>query len=215
MTSDELAQLRARARKLFRAGDDDDEIAALWMRECQRLDFLRAMAALNQYAMMDGGPTRRFIVGKFMRAYEAQPSPKRTVLVDHSAKARDAELREAKRLEEAASIREERERDRRTVLTANPLHVGEIIDDLVSWGAPRPTGQLQAWPMPWFMAVSDILLDRVRAAPTEAGYFAQVQDERGAWVDDPTEPLRPLPARDWWRLYGAAGLAARGLLAIG
>lgn len=215
MTSDELAQLRARARKLFRAGDDDDEIAALWMRECQRLEFTRAMAALNQYAMMDGGPSRRFIVGKFMRAYEAQPEPRKTVLVDRDRQQREFDLKAARDAAAFAAIREERERDRRTVLTANPLHVGEIVDQLVLWGAPRPPAQPETWPMPWHMAVADILLDRVRAAPTEGGYYEQVRDERGAWVDDPTKPLRPLPAREWWRVYGAAGLAARGVLAVG
>lgn len=215
MTSDELAQLRARARKLFRAGDDDDEIAALWMRECQRLEFARAMAALNQYAMMDGGPSRRFIVGKFMRAYEAQPEPRKTILVDRDKQQREFDLKAARDAAAFAAIREERERDRRTVLTANPLHVGEIVDQLVLWGAPRPPAQPETWPMPWFMAVADILLDRVRAAPTEGGYYEQVRDERGAWVDDQTKPLRPLPAREWWRAYGATGLAARGVLAVG
>ena len=215
MTQDELAQLRARAKTLFRGGDDDDEITRLWMREARNFDFERAMAALHQYAVMDGGPTRRFIPGKFMRAYEAQPSPKRTVLVDRSAQQREADLREARRISEAASIREEREADRRTVLTANPLVVGEIVDQLILWGAPRPPAQPETWPMPWYMAVADILLDRVRAAPTEAGYYEQVRDDRGQWVDDPTRPLRPLPAREWWRAYGAAGLAARGVLAVG
>lgn len=215
MTSDELAQLRARARKLFRAGDDDDEIAALWMRECQRLEFARAMAALNQYAMMDGGPSRRFIVGKFMRAYEAQPEPRKTILVDRDKQQREFDLKAARDAAAFAAIREERERDRRTVLTANPLEVGEIVDQLILWGAPRPPAQPESWPMPWHMAVADILLDRVRAAPTEGGYYEQVRDERGAWVDDPTKPLRPIPAREWWRAYGAAGLAARGVLAVG
>jgi len=215
MTQEELAQLRARAKTLFRGGDDDDEITRLWMREARTFDFERAMAALHQYAVMDGGPTRRFIPGKFMRAYEAQPSPKRTVLVDRSAQQRETDLREARRISEAASIREEREADRRTVLTANPLVVGDVVDQLIAWGAPRPPAQPETWPMPWYMAVADILLDRVRAAPTEAGYYEQVRDDRGQWVDDPTRPLRPLPAREWWRAYGAAGLAARGVLAVG
>lgn len=216
MTQDELAQLRARAKQLFRGGDDDDEITRLWMREARNFDFLRAMAALNQYAVMDGGPTRRFIPGKFMRAYEAQPAEKAAVvLVDREKHQRDFDLKAARDAAAFAAIREERERDRRAVLTANPLHVGEIVDQLVLWGAPRPPAQPETWPMPWHMAVADILLDRVRAAPTEGGYYEQVRDERGAWVDDPTKPLRPLPAREWWRAYGAAGLTARGVLAVG
>ena len=216
MTQDELAQLRARAKQLFRGGDDDDEITRLWMREARNFDFLRAMAALNQYAVMDGGPTRRFIPGKFMRAYEAQPAEKAAVvLVDREKHQRDFDLKAARDAAAFAAIREERERDRRAVLTANPLHVGEIVDQLVLWGAPRPPAQPETWPMPWYMAVADILHDRVRAAPTEAGYYEQVRNDRGEWTDDPTKPLNPLPARDWWKAYGAAGLAARGVLAIG
>ena len=216
MTQDELAQLRARAKQLFRGGDDDDEITRLWMREARNFDFLRAMAALNQYAVMDGGPTRRFIPGKFMRAYEAQPAEKAAVvLVDREKHQRDFDLKAARDAAAFAAIREERERDRRAVLTANPLHVGEIVDQLVVWGAPRPPAQPETWPMPWFMAVADILHDRVRAAPTEAGYYEQVRNDRGEWVDDPSRPLNPLPARDWWKAYGAAGLAARGVLAVG
>jgi hypothetical protein len=216
MTQDELAQLRARAKQLFRGGDDDDEITRLWMREARNFDFLRAMAALNQYAVMDGGPTRRFIPGKFMRAYEAQPAEKAAVvLVDREKHQRDHDLKAARDAAQFAAIREERERDRRAVLTANPLHVGEIVDQLVVWGAPRPPAQPETWPMPWYMAVADILHDRVRAAPTEAGYYEQVRNERGEWTDDPTKPLNPLPARDWWKAYGAAGLAARGVLAVG
>jgi len=215
MTQDELAQLRARARKLFRGGDDDDEIAALWMRECARLDFERAMIALNEYAVRDGGPNRRFICGKFLKHYEALPEPRQTVLVDRDKAAREAALREARQAEEIAAQREERDADRRTVLTANPLIVGEIVSELVGWGAPRPPAQPETWPMPWYLAVADLLLDRVRAAPTERGYFEQVQDDRGGWSEDPTKPLRPLPAREWWRVYGAAGLAARGVLTAG
>ena len=216
MTQDELAQLRARAKQLFRGGDDDDEITRLWMREARNFDFLRAMAALNQYAVMDGGPTRRFIPGKFMRAYEAQPAEKAAVvLVDREKHQRDFDLKAARDAAAFAAIREERERDRRAVLTANPLHVGEIVDQLVVWGAPRPPAQPETWPMPWFMAVADILHDRVRAAPTEAGYYEQVRNDRGEWTDDPTKPLNPLPARAWWEAYGAAGLAARGVLAVG
>ncbi len=216
MTQDELAQLRARAKQLFRGGDDDDEITRLWMREARNFDFLRAMAALNQYAVMDGGPTRRFIPGKFMRAYEAQPAEKAAVvLVDREKHQRDFDLKAARDAAAFAAIREERERDRRAVLTANPLHVGEIVDQLVLWGAPRPPAQPETWPMPWYMAVADILHDRVRAAPTEAGYYEQVRNDRGEWTDDPTKPLNPLPARDWWKAYGAAGLAARGVLAVG
>lgn len=216
MTQDELAQLRARAKQLFRGGDDDDEITRLWMREARNFEFLRAMAALNQYAVMDGGPTRRFIPGKFMRAYEAQPAGKAAVvLVDREKHQRDFDLKAARDAAAFAAIREERERDRRAVLTANPLHVGEIVDQLVAWGAPRPAAQPETWPMPWFMALADLLHDRVRAAPTEAGYYEQVRNDRGEWVDDLSRPLRPLPARDWWEAYGAAGLAARGVLAVG
>ena len=216
MTQDELAQLRARAKQLFRGGDDDDEITRLWMREARNFDFLRAMAALNQYAVMDGGPTRRFIPGKFMRAYEAQPAEKAAVvLVDRERHQRDFDLKAARDAAAFAAIREERERDRRAVLAANPLHVGEIVDQLVLWGAPRPPAQPETWPMPWYLAVADILHDRVRAAPTEAGYYEQVRNDRGEWVDDQTKPLRPLPARAWWEAYGAAGLAARGVLAVG
>jgi hypothetical protein len=215
MTQDELAQLRARVRKLFRGGDDDDEITALWMRECVKLDYDRAIIALNEYALRDGGPNRRFIVGKFLKAYESQPQPTRTVLVDRDKAAREAALREARQAEEIAAQREERESDRRTVLTANPLIVGEIVAELVGWGAPRPPAQPETWPMPWYLAVADLLLDRVRAAPTERGYYEQVRDDRGGWAEDHTKPLRPLPAREWWRVYGAPGLAARGVLTAG
>ena len=151
-----------------------------------------------------------------MRAYEAQPAEKAAVvLVDREKHQRDFDLKAARDAAQFAAIREERERDRRAVLTANPLHVGEIVDQLVLWGAPRPPAQPETWPMPWYMAVADILHDRVRAAPTEAGYYEQVRNDRGEWTDDPTKPLNPLPARDWWRDYGAAGLAARGVLAVG
>lgn len=206
MTSDELARLRARARALFRAGDDDDEITRLWMRECARLDFLRAMAALDQYAMMDGGPNRRFIVGKFLRAYEAQPEPRRVTLVDRDAKRREAELQVARRAEADYAVREEIDMDRRIVTEADPGLVSAVISELVSWGAPAPGSSAADLPRAWRMAVADILLDRVCAAPTEAGYYEQVRDDRGAWVDDPSRPLRPLPAREWWRTYGAAAL---------
>ena len=212
MTKDELIQLRARANALFRGGDDDPEIQTLFMQRCAGLDFLRAMAALNEYGLADGGPKRRFIPGKFLRFYDAQPEPRRVVLVDREKLAREAALKEAKRAEEWASIREERERDRRAVLTANPLEVGEIVDTLVGCGAPRPPAQPEQWPHPWFLAVADILGDRVRAAPTEGGYYEQVRDDRGEWRDDPTRPLRPMPARDWWKTYGVPGLAARGIL---
>jgi len=212
MTKDELIQLRARANALFRGGDDDPEIQTLFMQRCAGLDFLRAMAALNEYGLADGGPKRRFIPGKFLRFYDAQPEPRRVVLVDREKLAREAQLKEAKRAEEWAAIREERERDRRAVLTANLLEVGEIVDALVGWGAPRPPAQPEQWPHPWFLAVADILADRVRAAPTEGGYYEQVRDDRGEWRDDPTRPLRPMPARDWWKTYGVPGLAARGIL---
>ena len=214
MTKDELIQLRARANALFRGGDDDPEIQTLFMQRCQSLDFTRAMAAMNEYGLADGGPKRRFIPGKFLRFYDAQPEPRRVVLVDRDKAAREAQLKDARRAEEAAAQREERERDRRTVLTANPLEVGEIVDELVGWGAPRPPAQPEAWPMPWILAVADILLDRTRAAPTEGGYYEQVRDDRGEWQDDTSRPLRPLPAREWWRVYGAAGLAARGMMAV-
>jgi hypothetical protein len=212
MTKDELAQLRSRVNALFGAGDDDPEITRLWMAQCQGLDFARAMSALNQYAVNNGGKKSRFITGRFMRFYEAEPEPRRVVLVDREKLAREAQLKEARRAEEWASIREERERDRRAVLTANPLEVGEIVDALVVWGAPRPPAQPEQWPHPWFLAVADILGDRVRAAPTEGGYYEQVRDDRGEWRDDPTRPLRPMPARDWWKTYGVPGLAARGIL---
>jgi len=212
MTKDELAQLRSRVNALFGAGDDDAEITRLWMAQCQALDFTRAMSALNQYAVNNGGKKARFITGRFMRFYEAEPEPRRVVLVDREKAAREEMMKQARRAEEAASIREERESDRRTVLTANPLIVGEIVDELVGWGAPRPPAQPESWPMPWMLAVADLLLDRTRAAPTEGGYYEQVRDDHGAWVDDRSRPLRPMPAREWWRTYGVPGLAARGML---
>lgn len=219
MLREEIVQVRTRARALFKAGDfDHDEIMALWFRQMGSREYTieRANRALDKYALRHGGEKGRFIAGQFMRFLDAEPKDEpRVVLVDREKAQREHDLKSARDAEMIASIKAEREADRRTVLTANPLHVGEIVDDLVAWGAPRPTGQPESWPMPWYLAVADILLDRVRAAPTEAGYFAQVRDERGAWVDDPTKPLRPLPAREWWRHYGAAGLAARGLLAIG
>jgi hypothetical protein len=120
----------------------------------------------------------------------------------------------APRAAPAAAIREERDMIHRTVKHADPRRVAEIVEFLVSCGARRPAAQVENWPWLWTLAVADILLDRVRAAPTEAGYFAQVSDDRGAWVDDPTRPLRPLPPREWWAAYGVPGMAARGLAEV-
>lgn len=219
MERDQIAVVRTRARELFKGGDfDHDDLMSLWFRQMasREYQFERVMRALEKYALRHGGSNGKFIVGQFMRFVDAESKddPK-VVLVDREKHQRDFDLKAARDAAQFAAIREERERDRRAVLTANPLHVGEIVDQLVLWGAPRPPAQPETWPMPWYMAVADILLDRVRAAPTEAGYFEQVRNEAGAWVDDPSKPLRPLPAREWWRAYGAAGLAARGVLAVG
>jgi hypothetical protein len=215
MTKDELAQLRGRAAALFGKGDDDPEIARLWMAHCQGLDFTRAMSALNEYALNHGGRESRFITGRFMKFYEAQPEPRRVVLVDRQAKAKEAALKEAQRAERAHAIAEEREADRRLVMTSNPLLVGEIVDQLVGWGAPRPPSHPEHWPYPWIVAVSDLLRGGTRAAPTANGYYEQTRDENGQWVDDISRPLNPVPVTEFWCRWGAAGLAARGLLAAG
>lgn len=219
MERDQIAVVRTRAREFFKGGDfDHDDIMSLWFRQMasREYQFERVMRALEKYALRHGGTKGKFIVGQFMRFVDAESKDEpRVVMVDREKLQRDFDLKAARDAQQFASIREERERDRRTVLTANPLEVGEIVDMLVGWGAPRPPSQPETWPMPWFMAVADILLDRVRAAPTEGGYFEQVRNEARAWVDDPTKPMRPLPAREWWRAYGAAGLAARGVLAVG
>lgn len=214
MTKDELAALRGRVATLFGGGDDSPEVAQLWMRHCTNLDYTRALAALDEYALNHGGKASRFITGKFMRHYEAQPEPRRVVLVDREAKAREAALEEARRAERAHAIREEREADRRLVLTANPLVVGEIVDDLVSWGAPRPPSHPEHWPAAWVIAVSDLLRGGERAAPTPGGYYEQTRDDKGRWVDDLSRPLHPVPVRDFWQRWGAAGLAARGLAPV-
>lgn len=219
MERDQIAVVRTRARELFRGEDfDHAEIMQLWFRQLASREYTleRAMRALDKYALRHGGVKGRFIVGQFMRFLDAEPKDEpRTVLVDREKAQREFDLKAARDAERLAAIREERERDRRTVLTANPLEVGEIVDTLVAWGAPRPPAQPESWPMPWYLAVADILLDRVRAAPTEGGYYEQVRDHAGNWTDDTTKPLRPLPAREWWRVYGVAGLAARGVLAVG
>lgn len=214
MTKDELATLRGRMAALFGDGDDHAEIGAIWMRHAAQLDFLRAMSAMEEYALHDGGKKRRFIAGRFLKYYESQPEPRKVVLVDREAKAREAALEEARRAERAHAIREEREADRRLVLTANPLIVGEIVDDLVSWGAPRPPSHPDAWPAAWFIAVSDLLRGGTRAAPTANGYYEQTRDDKGQWVDDISRPLNPVPVRDFWQRWGAAGLAARGLAPV-
>lgn len=215
MTKDELALLRGRAAALFGKGDDDPEIARLWMAHCQGLDFSRAMSALNQYALNHGGKESRFITGRFMKFYEAEPEPRKVVLVDRTAKAREAALAEARRAERAHAIAEEREADRRLVMTANPLEVGEIVDQLVGWGAPRPPSHPEHWPSAWFVAVSDLLRGGTRAAPTPGGYYEQTRDEHGQWVDDLSRPLNPVSVAEFWQRWGAAGLSARGLLAAG
>jgi hypothetical protein len=215
MTKEELATLRGRMAALFGDGDDHAEIGAIWMRHAAQLDFIRAMAAMEQYALHDGGKKRRFIAGRFLKYYEAQPEPRKVVLVDRTAKAREAQLVEAKRAERAHAIAEEREADRRLVMTANPLLVGEIVDRLVGWGAPRPPSHPEHWPSPWFIAVSDLLRGGTRAAPTANGYYEQTRDEHGQWVDDLNRPLNPVPVGEFWQRWGAFGLAARGLLAAG
>ena len=121
MTRDELGALRSRINRLFGGGDDDGEIQSLFMAKAASLDYERALAAVNEYGMNDGGPKRRFIPGKFMRVYEAQPEPRRVVLVDREKAAREAALAEARRIEEAIRIREDRESNRRAVLTANQI----------------------------------------------------------------------------------------------
>ena len=219
MERDQIAVVRTRARELFKGGDfDHDDLMSLWFRQMasREYQFERVMRALEKYALRHGGSNGKFIVGQFMRFVDAESRDEpKVVLVDREKHQRDFDLKAARDAAAFAAIREERERDRRAVLTANPLHVGEIVDQLVVWGAPRPPAQPETWPMPWYMAVADILHDRVRAAPTEAGYYEQVRNDRGEWTDDPTKPLNPLPARDWWKAYGAAGLAARGVLAVG
>lgn len=215
MTKDEFTQLRARIVSLFRGGDDDEEIQRIFNRNCINLDFPRAWSALDEYALQDGGAKRRFIPGKFLRIYEAQPAPKRVVLVDREAQAREHQLAEARKVSALAAIREEREQIREDLRMASVDDVDAIIAQLVEWGAPRPAGDRATWPFPYAMAVSDLMRNRMRAAPTSAGYYEQVRDDRGQWVDDPTRPFRLLTARAWWQTYGVAGLVARGLAPVG
>lgn len=218
MEREQIVLVRTRARELFKGGDfDHDEIMHLWMRRMASREYTleRAMRALDQYAVRHGGSKGKFIVGQFMRFVDAESRDEpRTVLVDRAALRREAELKLARQAEQDAATAEAIEADRRVVTQADPAAVNQIINDLISWGAPPLRVAPSSLPRPWRMAVADILLDRIRAAPTEAGYYEQVRDDTGAWVDDPSRPLRPLPAREWWRLYGAAGLAARGVLGV-
>jgi len=218
MEREQIVLVRTRARELFKGGDfDHDEIMALWFRQMasREYQFNRVMRALEKYALRHGGSKGKFIVGQFMKFLDAESREEpRTVLVDRAALRREAELKLARQAEQDAATAEAIEADRRVVMQADPAAVNQIIHDLISWGAPPLRVAPSSLPRPWRMAVADILLDRIRAAPTEAGYYEQVRDDTGAWVDDPSRPLRPLPAREWWRLYGAAGLAARGVLGV-
>lgn len=213
MTKTELALWLSRCRELFPLGAENLEVWAAFTTRLTRCDSTRALQALEDYAIASSGPGRKFVPGIFQDHFARLPDVEDSRRV-HVECAERFE-REAARDRTYERIREERDVDRRAVLTANPLKVGEIVDQLVGWGAPRPPAHPEAWPSPWYMAVADILGDRQRAAPTEHGYYEQVRDHRGVWVDDPTKPLRLVPAAEWWRAYGVAGLRARGVLAAG
>ena len=213
MTKNELAAWLSRSRELFPLGAENVSVWSAFTQRLAALDYERAIKALESYAVASSGPGRKFVPGIYSEHLERVPD--RADNARAHAESAQRVAREVARGAAAQRIKDERDADRRTVATANPLHVGEIVDELVAWGAPRPPLRPEEWPWPWTLAVADILTDRVRAAPTEAGYYEQVRADHGGWVDDPTKPLRPLPAREWWRVYGVAGLAARGFLPVG
>lgn len=213
MTKSELAAWLSRSRELFPLGAENVAVWSAFTTRLATLDYERATKALESYAVASSGPGRKFVPGIF-NDHLAQV-PDRADTARSHAESAERQQREIERPAAAQRIKDERDADRRTVFAANPLIVGEIVDELVSWGAPRPSPRPEEWPWPYTLAVADLLLDRERAAPTPNGYYEQVRDHRGVWVDDPTKPFRLLPAREWWRLHGAPGLAARGVLAVG
>lgn len=131
MTKEELAKLRLRVAALFGAGHEDEEIACLWIREAAQLDYQRADLALSRYALLDGGPKRRFIAGKFMRIYGDIPER-----AEMSRTAIEERERIAAREAERAALAEEWRRARARCELLAPEQIEQISNLLTRTRAP-------------------------------------------------------------------------------
>jgi hypothetical protein len=142
MTKEELAKLRLRVAALFGAGHEDEEIACLWIREAAQLDHQRADLALSRYALLDGGPKRRFIAGKFMRIYGEIPER-----AEMSRTAIEERERIAARDAERAALAEEWRRARARCELLAPEQIEQISGLLARTRAP-----LSRDPSTWSLA---------------------------------------------------------------
>jgi hypothetical protein len=213
MLKTELASWLSRSRELFPLGAENVEVWAAFTTRLAKVEYDRALRALEDYAIERSGTGRKFIPGIFQEYFAKLPDVEDTQRM-YLESAQRLE-RESVRQLTYSRISDERDMMRDTVANAKASDVAAIVEELVLWGAPRPAGDRSVWPWPYTMAVYDILTDTMRAAPTENRYYEQVRDDRGQWVDDPTRPFRLLTARAWWQTYGVAGLVARGLAPVG
>lgn len=199
MKSNELSEFVARVRNLFRGEltSTDEEIFALAKARIAGLRFRTAMVALDDYALMHGGSRGRFIPGKFLEFYSRHSADD----VDRRAPSVAARMeksefdRQLERDEVAADWRERR----LEVAALDPSLRSAIVSDLIGSGWSRPSASVDAWSLPWILAVSDIATGRrpMSRNPVSGNY------------DRPTDPVA------FYRVVGAASTMAVGAVPSG
>lgn len=199
MKSNELSEFVARVRNLFRGelNSTDEEIFALAKARIAGLRFRTAMVALDDYALMHGGSRGRFIPGKFFEFYSRHSADD----VDRRAPSVAARMEKTEfdRQLERDEVSEDWRQRRLEVAALQERVRSAIVADLIASGWSRPATEIDAWSLPWILAVSDIATGRrpMSRNPVSGNY------------DLPTDPVA------FYRRTGAASTMAVGAFPSG
>lgn len=199
MNASELSEFVARVRNLFRGelNSTDEEIFALAKARIAGLRFRVAMVALDDYALMHGGSRGRFIPGKFFEFYSRHSAED----VDRRAPTVAARMEKSEfdRQLERDEVYDDWRQRRLEVAALEPSVRSAIVSDLISSGWSRPAASLEAWSLPWILAVADIGTGRrpMSRNPVSGNY------------DLPTDPVA------FYRRTGAASTIAVGAVPSG
>jgi len=128
MTRDELAAFTARANRLFR-GETDRELWSLALPRIAEMESSVALAALENYAIQWGGPRARFIPAKYFE-FAADVQTRRSEIAQREARVRESDRRRIASSRDAMVCEADWASLRREIEVANPLVVGEAIDEL-------------------------------------------------------------------------------------